>query len=246
MKYEPIYKLPYSNAIITDLLFKITYRHFNAVAVIKNGKWELFIERDFLKEIAEKRYQEVLAGLDFKEFETNSLKLAKELLSIKNIDVKNMNKNEFISFLDKMFDIGGRFMANYSKTEFIYFRKIEEELGKYIKGRFSFEDVLSRKMDVSLFPDDKRKLAEYIINMQHLKFELRKIVNEVWMGPDALLSRVLSQLVEKTGREDGDLMTLEEIKDCLNGVNVRDVSDRKIYSYIFWDKDDKLKIISGR
>ena len=137
-------------------------------------------------------------------------------------------------------------MANYSKTEFIYFRKIEEELGKYIKGRFSFEDVLSRKMDVSLFPDDKRKLAEYIINMQHLKFELRKIVNEVWMGPDALLSRVLSQLVEKTGREDGDLMTLEEIKDCLNGVNVRDVSDRKIYSYIFWDKDDKLKIISGR
>ena len=106
MKYEPIYKLPYSNAIITDLLFKITYRHFNAVAVIKNGKWELFIERDFLKEIAEKRYQEVLAGLDFKEFETNSLKLAKELLSIKNIDVKNMNKNEFISFLYKMFDIG--------------------------------------------------------------------------------------------------------------------------------------------
>lgn len=42
MKYEPVFKLPYSNVFITDLLFKVNYRYFNAVAVIKSGKWELF------------------------------------------------------------------------------------------------------------------------------------------------------------------------------------------------------------
>lgn len=245
MKYQPVFKLPYSNVIITDLLFKVNYRFFDAIATIKNGKWELFIETEFLKKIAEERYEQVIDNLDFKKFEVNSLKLADELFSLRDINVKDMNKEEFILFLDKMFDIGGRFMANYSKTEFIYFKKIEKELGDYIKGKFSFEEVLSGDIDLSSFPGDKRKLADYIINMQHLKFSLRKVLNDVWMGSDAILSKVLEQLIIRTGRKDAVSMTLEEVKDCLNGKEVKDVSDRQIYSYIEWDENNKLKIISG-
>ena len=80
--------------------------------------------------------------------------------------------------------------------------------------------------------------------MQHLKFELRKTLNEVWMGADALLSKVLEQLVKRTGREDASSMTLGEFKDCLNGKNIKDVSDRHVYSHITWE-NDKIKIISG-
>jgi len=126
MKYEPVFKLPYSNVFITDLLFKFTYKHLDSIAVIKNGKWEIFIKKEFLDKIAEQRYKEVIDGLDFKEFERNSLKLAKELIELKDFNVENLSNNEFILLLDKLFDIGGRFMANYSKTEFIHFKRIEK------------------------------------------------------------------------------------------------------------------------
>ncbi len=244
MKYEPIFKLSYSNVFITDIIFKVTYKYLDAIAIIKNGKWELFIEREFLEKIAEQRFNDVIKGLDFKKFEEYSLKLSKELIEIKDTDVGNLTDEEFLSFLDKIFYISGKFMPNYSKTEFIYFKKIESVLGDYIKNKFSFEEVLSGDADLSLFPEEMRKLADYIINMQHLKFELRKTVNEVFMGPDALLSKVLEQLVKRTGREDATSMTLDEFRDCLNGKSIKDVSDRHVYSYITWE-DDKPKILSG-
>lgn len=246
MKYEPVFKLLYSNVFITDLLFRVNYRYLDAIATIKNGKWELFIEKSILDKIANDRFKEVINGIDFREFKEKSLKLSKELLSLKNIEISKIDKKEFLILLDKLFDIGGRFMRNYNKTEFFYFIKIEKELGEYIEGKFSFEDILSANIDLSSFPEDKRKLTEYIINMQHLKLELRKVLNEVWMGLDSVLSKILEQIVIRTDREDAVSMTLEEIKDCLNGKQITDVSERQVYSFIQWDNEiNKLKIISG-
>lgn len=242
MKYEPIFKLPYSNIFITNLLFKGAYGEFDAIATIKNGKWELFMEKDFLNKISEERYKEVTNGVNFKDFEKNSLHLAEELKRL-DTEIGDFDNDKFIEFLGKMFDIGGRFMGNYTKTEFFFFAKIERELGEVIKGKFSFEDVLSKKVDLSSWQKEDRRIAEYMINMQHLKFELRKVLNEVWMGPNSILSRVLEQLVIRTGREDALSMTLEEVNDCLNGKEIQDVSDRHVYSYVTWE--GKLKILSG-
>jgi pyruvate,water dikinase len=243
MEYEPVFKLPYSNVFITDLLFKGAYHKLKAIATIKNGKWELFLKEELLNKLSNERYKEVINGLDFKKFEKVSLKFIKELRTL-NVRVEDLDKNNFVQFLNKMFKVGGKFMDNYTKTEFFFFARIEKELGDFIKDKFSFEDVLSKKINISYWPEDKKKLAEYIINMQHLKFELRKVLNEIWMGPTSVLSKVLEQLVIRTGREDSLSMTLEEVKDSLEGKTVKDVSDRHVYSHITWD-NNKLKILSG-
>ena len=243
MKYEPIFKLPYSNVFITDLLFKGPYKDLNAIAIIKNGKWELFVEKKLLERLSETRFNEVVEGINFDEFEKKSLVLSQELIKL-NKDVSGLNNNEFIIFLDKMFETGGRFMSNYTQTEFFFFEKIEKELGELIKDKFSFEDVLSKKADIGLWEEDKKKLVDYIIKMQHLKLKLRKVLNEVWMGQNSVLSKVLGQLVIRTHREDAMSMALEEIKKCLNGEKVQDVSDRHVYSYMTWE-DNRLNILSG-
>lgn len=242
MKYEPIFKLPYSNVFITNLLFKGAYGEFNAVATIKNGKWELFIGKELLNKLSEERYKEVIEGINFKDFEKNSLHLAEELKRL-DVEIKDFDNTKFLEFLNQMFDVGGRFMNNYSKTEFFFFTKLEKELGDIIKNKFSFEDVLSKRVSIDSWQEDDKRVAEYIINMQHLKFELRKVLNEVWMGPNSILSRVLEQLVIRTGRDDALSMTFEEVNDCLNGEKIEDVSSRHVYSYITWD--GKLKILSG-
>lgn len=242
MKYEPVFKLPYSNVFITDLLFKGAYHKLKGIAVIKNGKWELFVEKELLEELSSKRYEEVLKGLAFNEFKKVSLELAERLKEL-DVEIKEFDNIQFSEFLEKMFNVGGRFMDNYTKTEFFYFNKIEKELGDFIKDKFSFEEILSKKININSWPEDKKKLAEYIINMQYIKLELRKILNEVWMGPASVLSKVLEQLVIRTGREDALSMTFEEVSDCLNGKEIQVVADRHVYSYITWENE--LRILSG-
>lgn len=242
MRYEPVFKFPYLNVFITSLLVNGAYHKLKGIVVIKNGKWELFVEKEFLNNLSNERYKEVISGINFEEFKKNSLKLIEELREL-DIEIKDFDKNKLLDFLKKMFEVGGRFIENYTKTEFFFFSKIEEELGEFIKGKFSFEDVLSKRIDISSWPNDKKKLAEYIINMQHLKFDLRKVLNEIWMGPTSILSKVLEKLVIVTSREDSLSMTFEEALNCLNGEKVKDVSDRHVYSYITWE--NKLNILSG-
>ena len=83
--------------------------------------------------------------------------------------------------------------------------------------------------------------------MQSLKFELRKSMNEVMMGQNAILAKIFQQLVIRTKREDALSMTFSELKDLiLNKKEIKDVSQRHIYSYMLWDNEkDNLIIYSG-
>jgi pyruvate,water dikinase len=243
MEYEPVFKLPYSNVFITDLLFRGAYGKFNAIATIKNGKWELFLEKKLLWDLSETRFNEVLKGINFKEFEEKSMKLCKELTLLKDTKLENLSDKQFLEFLDKMFDSGGKFMENYSQTEFFFFKKIEQEIGEFIKDKFSFEDVLSNKVSLASWPEEKSKLADYIINMQSLKLELRKVLNEVWMGPASILAKSLEQLVIRTKRDDAVNLTLEEVKDLFQSKNVSNAQERHVYSYISWKEEAKKLII---
>jgi len=243
MKYEPIFKLPYSNILVNSFTFAISYKDYDAIATIKNGKWELFIPKNKLKELSEKRYKEVINGLDFEGFEKESMKAAKEVLELNEVNMSNMDKKEFLEFLDNLYSVGGNFFKIYKETEFFHFTKIERELGKYIEEKFSFQDVLTNKIDLSPWPEKEKRLAEYLIKMQHLKFDLRKLVNKAWMGPDALLIRLFGEVIKRTKREDATSMTLEELKKCLKGKEIKDVSERHVYSYICFK--EKFKVISG-
>ena len=245
MKYEPVFKLPYSNIFITDILFRGAYGKFRAIATIKNGKWELFIDKKILEELSEMRFEEALKGINFNEFEENSLILCKELTQLKDKEVENLSDKQFLEFLDKMFDMAGKFMNNYSQTEFFFFTKIEREIGEFISDKFSFEEVLSSEVNLVSWPEEKRNLVDYIINIQRLKLELRKVLNEVWMGPKSVLAKSLEQLVIRTKREDAINLTLDEVKELFRGKDVPDSADRHVYSYVSWDEKSKKLIISA-
>lgn len=241
-----IFKLPYSNIFITDLLFRGAYGKFNAIATIKNGKWELFIEENILEKLSEKRFNDVLKGINFNGFKEKSLKLCNELTSLKDTKLENLSDRQFLEFLDKMFDVGGRFMNNYSQTEFFFFTRIEKEIAEFIKDKFSFEEVLSNSISIASWPEEKRKLADYIINIQHLKLELRKVLNLAWIGPASILAKTLEQLIARTKRDDAVNLTLEEIKKLFDNKKISDSHDRHVYSYVSWDeKNKKLVIFAG-
>ncbi len=246
MEYEPIFKFPEYNIFMTDLFLQ-NYWQFNPIITMKNGGWEMFLSEDMLKKVSERGYSYALQDGFFEQFEEESMKMVKLVLEIKDTKVEEMDNEQLTHFIDKLFGLAKKFLAKYNLTEFINFTKIEKEIQDYIEEKdISFEEVMSGCADLTTWPEDKRKLADYIINMQHLKFELRKVINKVFIGPTAVIPRLLQQLVIKTGREDALNMTLKEIKNCLNGKEVKEVTDRYVYSYIIWDKDnEQMIIISG-
>lgn len=245
MKYEPVFKLPYSNVFITDM-FVTAYSNSEPIVTIKNGKWEFFLSEAMLRKTAEKGFEFAIDPDKFKEFETKYSFFKEKLDSLEKVRIEELDKEKFISFLEDFKDLFIDFFRTYQETEFFYFTKVEDELKDYIKDKYSFEDVLSNKADIVSWPEGIRKLADYIVNMQHLKLEYRKVMNGLALGEKALLPRVLEQLGIKTEREDVASMTIEEVKMVLNDKELGDVSDRHVYSYIEWDKDNqRLRIFAG-
>ncbi len=243
MKYEPVFKFAEYNVFMTDLFFQ-PYGEVDSIITIKNGKWEFFIAKDSAKRLAEEGFNFAFKRGFYDKFKKKSLSLGKELLGLNKEEIDSIDNEEFLLFLENFFDLGKRFAEEYKKTEFFYFRKIEKEINEYIQGKFFFEDILSNKVDLASWPKDKKALADYIISMQHLKIKLRKFINEVLIGEKSICSRILKQIIKRTGRDDSIDMTLAEIKNCLNGIRIPEVYPRHIYSYIKF-KDGNINILSG-
>ena len=68
MNYEPVFKLPYSNIFITDL-FLVSYSEFEPIVTIKNGKWEFFLEDEFLEKMSEHGFQLSLKYNSYNNFQ---------------------------------------------------------------------------------------------------------------------------------------------------------------------------------
>jgi pyruvate,water dikinase len=243
MEYVPIFKLPYSNVFLTNILFEGGYKNFDTLVTIKNGKWELFISKENINKLSNDRYQEVLNGIDLNKFNDDFIKTKKEFDILSNKEINKLSHKEFIKILKDFIDTAIKYLKLYITTEFFMYNKIEKEINEFIEGKFSFEDILSDKIDLKIFPKNIRILTEHLSKMQHIKLEMRKTMNEVIMGPESLTARILTQLVLISGKDDATSMTIEEVINFLENKKFIDVSDRHIYSYITWDK--KLKILSG-
>jgi len=247
MKYEPVFKMSRSNVIVTDVYTR-SYMKYGSIVTIKNGKWETFLSEESLKKCSEEGYLFALDKNKYKEFENKYPFFKEKFRKLKEINIEQLNKEEFLEFLEEVEKLFVYFYDTYRETEFFYFTKLEKELKSYIQkeNKFSLQELLSNKVDLALLPEKMRKLADYIINMQHLKFEYRKILNEVALGENVFLWKLLRQLVTRTNREDAVSMTLKEFKNVLNGEKMKDVSERHVYSFITWDKEKKeLNILSG-
>lgn len=246
MTYEPLFKLPYSNIFITDL-FMPAYGQFNPIVTIKNGKWEFFLSEEILERLSEQGFNMALDKSTYKSFEDRYKIFLEKTNKLKEIKIKELSKEEFISFLKEFKQFVNEFFDTYKETEFFYFKKIENELNSYVKKtEHSFEEVLSNKLNLASWPENERKLADYIISMQHLKFEYRKLLNYLALGQNSLLSEVLSQIVIRTNKEDSTSMTAEEIERLMRGEEIKDCSERHIYSFVKWDnKKNQLIISSG-
>ena len=242
MRYEPVFKLPYSNIFITDL-FLPAYGEFDPIVTIKNGKWEFFLSDKVLNKVAEIGFLNALKEGTYKSFEERYKIFVEKIKKLKTINIENLSNNEFIAFIKDFKAFVYEFFDTYRETEFFYFTKIEKEINDYIQNKFSFDDVLSNKINLASWPEEKRKLADYIIGMQHLKFEYRKLMNDVAIGKDSILSKIMEQLIIRTKRDDATSMNVEEIVNLLNGNKIKDFSDRHVYSFVQWNNEQKRLII---
>jgi len=235
-KYEMIFRIEQMDVLTGDNFFK-AYAELDPVTIIKDENMEMYVSGEKLKELSEKGYELALEPNSYKEYEKKALKLGKEMLQYQDTELSQLSNKEFTDIVEKFFDIGGRFLKEYKKTEFIFFTKVEKILEDYIEGKCSFEELMKDKVDLSSWPKDKKNLAEYIIKMQHLKFKLRGFINAVYVGDNCVLIRMLEELMKRTQREDSICMTLDEIKDYFDGKEVGDVSGRHLGSYILIDKE---------
>lgn len=242
MKYEPVFRVAYPNIFAIELYIK-AYAESKPLAIIKNSKWEFFLSKSALEKYSKIGFESALDDNNYKKLERNYHIFVEKFQNLKGMKIEELNKEEFSKFLKEFEDLFVNYYSIYKETEFFYFTEIEKELGEHIKDKFSFQDLLSGRVEIASWPEKMRKLADYIINIQHLKFEYRKILNDV---DSTFMVTLLKQLVLKTGREDATSMTFKELNDCLNGKQIKDVSDRRVYSYITWDKEkQELNIMSG-
>ena len=79
----------------------------------------------------------------------------------------------------------------------------------------------SNKVNLASWPEENRKLADYVISMQQLKFDYRKLLNDLALGKESILSEVLEQVVIRTKKEDSPSMTIEEVEKTLNGEELK-------------------------
>jgi phosphohistidine swiveling domain-containing protein len=245
MKYKPIFKLPYANIFHINL-FLMGYGNLDPIVILKNNKFEMFLSDETLKKCAEEGFEKSQEDEFFREFEEESLEYANQLIRLKNKEISYINNIQFINFLKELKEISEKLLGRYKLTEFMFFSKIEEELGVFIKDRFSFEEVLSGKVDILSWPEREKKLASYMISMQVLKLKLRSIINDSWMGENSMLVKLFAQLNKRIKREDATSMNINEIIDLFDGRYIPDISERKIYSYITWNKIKReLLITSG-
>ncbi|MEK6892801.1 MAG: hypothetical protein AABX07_01230 [Nanoarchaeota archaeon] len=156
MTYQPVFKMPYSNIFITDL-FVPAYSQFGPIVTIKNGKWEFFLPEKILEEVSEQGFRMALEEGTFKSFEERYKIFLERTNNLKETKIKELSKEEFISFLKEFKQLANEFFDTYNETEFIYFKKIETELNDYAEETGnSFEDVLSNKVNLASWPEEKR------------------------------------------------------------------------------------------
>ncbi len=241
MNYVPLFKFLDWNVLLSDLFLQ-GYSDFYPAAILKNGNFEFYSTEERLNEIAEAGYKSAL-NTNFDDFQKKAIKATKKYVDFEKENIEEMDNKQFIQFLDRLFDAAKDFSEYYSKTEFPYFAKVEKEVQDYM-GENSFQEVLSGKANLDSWPADKRKLAEYIKNMQHLKYKLRDSVNKLMIGETSLLYRLMNQIIKKTGREDAVEMTLIELRDCLNGKIIENVSNRHELFVAKYDK--KLEFFTGK
>ena len=225
-------------------LFLRGYGQYEPVVTGKNDRWDCLFSGKTLEKLSEEGFGYALQEGFFGEYEKEAQRIGKLLVKQSEVDLDKLSDQELIALLEKFFDTAGVFLELYSKTEFIFFPRIEKKLLAFTKDKFSVQDVLSKKVDIGSWPKQERMLAEYIMNMQHLKFELRKIVNSLSLGPDSFLAKIIEQLVIRLKREDAPEMTFNEIKRFFSGENISDVSYRKKYAYITYDNDNKTLAIA--
>ncbi|MFH1501363.1 MAG: PEP-utilizing enzyme [archaeon] len=241
--YELIFKLPESNVFMTDMLVP-AYSTFYPIVTIKNGKWEFLMSEENLRKIAQAGYEFALSEDKYREQESKYPIFLEKIKKIKKIKIKELDNKNFITFLIEFKLLFSDFFNTYKETEFIYFAKIEKVVQEYIEDKHSFDEVLSGEADLTTWPPEYRKLADYLINMQHLKLKFREMITEVALGENSLFIQSLQESIKRTKRVDAHSMTVEEITRLLLGKEVKDVSERQVYSYITFDKNN-LNIISG-
>lgn len=246
MNYEPIFKLPYSNIIIIDLLFKSGYNYLDALMTLQEGSFDLYLPEETVKKESQARYNDIIKGESLIKFEKDAKEAINTALNLGKIDIFKLPREDFINFLKNFFIVAGKSIYYYQKTENFYFRKIEEELEKFCKDKYNLDEVLSKDFDLSSWPDDKIKLAESVRIMSKLKFELREMINPVFIGNNSILSVICQKLVLETGREDSLCMTFDEVISFLEGKSIRDTTIRNLFSCVTWDKIlKKIDILEG-
>lgn len=243
MKYELIFKFFESNVFTTDLFLK-SYEKFNPIITIQNKKWEFFLSEKVLKSTANEGFKIALNSKKYIYFEKNLEKFKKKIIEFKKTNISKISDKKFIEFLKKFKLFVIEFFNIYRQTEFFYFNKIEKELFNFIKIKdYSLEDVLSKKININSWPIEKRKLAEYVIFMQSLKFEYRILANEFFLGENSIFATIINQIFLRTNRKDCLSMTLEEIEKVLNHEKINDVFEREICSFIKWNKSKENLLI---
>jgi len=97
MDYEPVFKLPQSNIFMTDLLLP-AYAELDPIITIINEKFELFLSKDTLKNVAEIGFNTALQDGAHKEFERKYSIFQERLERMKQIDIENSNNEDFVIF----------------------------------------------------------------------------------------------------------------------------------------------------
>ncbi|MFA6428441.1 MAG: PEP/pyruvate-binding domain-containing protein [Candidatus Buchananbacteria bacterium] len=241
-QYQPIFKFAEYNVLMTDFFF-LAYRELGPLVTIVDSKWIFYLSENRQQELAELGYIYASQKGFFENFKKRSLGEGREFRQLAKINLGILSDAKFILFLDKLFAVGERFVKDYRITEYTYFIKIEQELKTFLGE--DLQKVLAKKGSLKKYPPHIRRLADYMINMQHLKFELRKVINETLMGEESLINNVFLQLIRRTGRNDILSMTLLEVKKCLSKEkDIPDVSARNEYSYITYENG--IKIVSGK
>ncbi len=244
---ELVYTLPYSNVFLSNLLLMGghgVYGVGGALIFLEDGRFKLFVPEKALKELAEKRYKEVLKSSELSAYKKDAYKSINEFKKFSNQKIEEYNNDQFAIFLDKFIVLAGNVLDLYQKLEYFYYSKIEEELVDYIKDDNKIlQDILSRTTPMNNWPEDKRVLANYIIETGKLKFELRKEMNQIFVNEGSILGKVFAKITSITSRPDALSMTIEEIKRFLNGNKQLNVGIRHKLSCLYYDPEKKNVIV---
>jgi pyruvate,water dikinase len=239
--YEPLFRFLEWGVFFSEMELK-AFEDLKPIFVVRNKRYDLFGDKQKLEEFDKKQLDFALVDGAYETVKEEFLESKKQFDILRNINIKKLDNQKMASFFKEFIGVWTRWIKHYMKIDRL--RLIEKELNKYIKGKCSFQDVLSEKVDVSNWPEDKKRFVRYIINIQHLKMESRKFINEILIAKDCFNNLVFEEIMDRIKRKDVLLMTSKEIEDCLAGKEMGDTKGRDIYSYLYLEGEE-IKILSG-